>query len=148
MASAAPAAKAALVSMMTTALSAQSVRVFYGHPGFIPDGDIVAVTNVIGEQEPGPLRAAPATREETLRLIVVVSCYRGGGTGAQQAATERAFALLALVESAIRTDVTLGGTVRMAQVESFELDEPDDPDILAKGRVAEISVVVRASQRV
>jgi hypothetical protein len=145
MPSAAPAAKAALVAMLRTALAAESVQVTYGHPGLTVVEDLVAVMGVSCEQAPGPMRAGPRPRDETLRLTVVISCYRGGDQ--QEAASDRAFALLGLAEDALMSDPTLSGTVRWAQLESYDLAEADDPDLMAAGRIAEISAVVRAEAR-
>ncbi len=149
MPSAGLAAKSALFTTLATAFAtaAPDVAVTYGHPGLNPADDLVAVMGVTADQEPGPMRVGPRHREETLRLTVVVSTFRGGGPEVQPLATAQAYALLAELEDALATDPTLSGTVRWAQIESYELAEADDPDVLAAGRVAEISAVVMATAR-
>jgi len=142
-------AKAALVSMLTTAYASAhpEVAVYPGHPGPVDVADLVAVTSVAAQQEPGPMRVGARTREESLRITAVISCYRGGGVEVQPTVTAAAFTLLGVLEDAIADDPTLAGTVTWAQVESYDLAEADDPDILAAGRVSEISVVVQATAR-
>lgn len=149
-ASAGPAVKSALVSALTTAyaVSDPTVLVTYGHPGVVVVPDIVAVMGVEAEQDPGPMRVSPATREERLSVSVVLSAYVGGGQEAQRTVTERAYALLAVLETALRADITLGGVCRKAQLTSYVLAEPDDPDTLALGRVAEIAAVVAVETRI
>ena len=149
MASAGKTAKAALHTMLAAAYAthAPAVQVSYGHPGPTVVEDLVAVTSVTAEQEPGPMRVGPRTREESLRIGVVISCYRGGGADVQQTVTEQAYALLTILEDALAVDPTIAGTVRWGQVESYELTEADDPDVLARGRVTEITVTVQASAR-
>lgn len=143
-----PTAKAALKSMLTSAYATAHPRVLvsYGHPGSTVAEDIVAVTTVTAEQETATMRVGARPREERLRLTVVMSCYRGG-TG-QQAVTEQAFTLLAALEDALADDPTIGGTVRWAAVESYDLAEADDPDLMAAGRIAEISAVIAADARI
>lgn len=146
--SAAPAVKAALFAMLNTAYAAEAVRVTYGHPGRPDDADIVAAMDVWGEQEWAAMRAGGATREESLLLSVALSCYVGGGPEAQQPATERAYALLAILETALRADPTLGGTVRSAGLLSHEMVEATSPEVLTRGRVTDISAIVRAVTRI
>jgi len=143
-----PTVKAALVAALTTAYAADSlVRVFYGHPGPARFDDMVAVMGVTSEQQHGPM-GGTRPREETLRVTVVLSCYTGGGTEVQQTVTERAFALLGSMETALRTDPTLAGTCRWAQIESYESVEVTDPDIIETGRVTEIFATVLVQTRI
>lgn len=150
--SVAPVLKSGLVTMLTTAFADEpTVRVSYGHPGLAPEPDLVGVMGVLTEQETATL--GNRSREETLRVAVTVSCAVGGGPEAQQAATERAYALLADIESALRTDPTVGGACRMAVVEGADLAEDIwwaeayDPPV-AVGRVAEITATIRAVARI
>ena len=148
--SVAPALKAGLVAMLRTAFASDpAVLVSYGHPGPTSAPDIVGVMGVAADQSVATL-AATQPREESLRVTVLVSCFVGGGDGAQQAATERAYALLALVESALRTDPTVAGIVRKSQVESHDLAEDIAPAAAGTpiGRVAELAVVLRAEARI
>ena len=148
MASNAPAVKAALKALLTSAFAADpAVGVSYGHPGPDPRDDLIAVMGVTGEQEPGPMRPNPL-REERLRATVIVSCFVGGGPEAQQPATDRAYALLAAIETALRGDLTLGGLVRRADLVEHELVEDESEPPATPGRIAEISAVIATEARV
>jgi len=46
------------------------------------------------------------------------------------------------------TDYTLAGTARLARVTSHDLAESDDPDLLALGRIAEVTAVVTVQVRI
>ena len=148
--SAAPAIKAALVTMLTAAFASDTaVLVSYGHPGPSVDADLVIVGSIVGAQEFAAMKASHRSREETLGIAITISVSMGGGPEAQQPVTERAFALLASLESALETDTTIAGTCRgLSHLESFEAVESDDPEILALGRVTEIDVVFRAEARI
>lgn len=148
MSSAAPAVKAAVHALVVTALASEpTVLVSYGQPaadGTPLPNDVVGVLGVEGTTEPGPM-ATTRPRDETLRVTVLVSSWRGGGPEVQQTVTERAYALLALVESAVRANPTLGGTVRTAAVVEHDLAEDIPPQ---GGRVAEISAVIESVTRI
>lgn len=147
MTSAAPTIKAALVAELQ-ALYAAPVVVSYGHPGADVEDDMVAVMDIRSTQEVATL-SPMRKREETLDVDVVISCFRGGGPEAQQVATERAYALLALLESWVQGDgYTIGGTVRLGLLSRYDLAEATDPDILALGRVAEITATLTCSVRI
>ncbi len=147
MPSKAPAAKAAVYAACASLFS-DPVQVVYGHPGTNQEDDIVAVRGVRSLQDVATMGTGRA-REETLEIEVVFSCYRGGGEEAQQVATERAYALLGLLEDHLQTtDYTLGGVVRLARVTESTLAESDDPDVLAMGRVAEIAATVTCQVRI
>lgn len=151
MGSSIPTLRAALVSVIETALAAETeVLVSYGHPGPVDAADIVAVmaSEPDEPQTIGPMRTTPHTREESVRTTVTVSCWRGGGREVQQTVTERAFTLVALIESALRADVTLSGTVRMAQVVGVALFDATDPETLANGRVSEVEMSIRTQARI
>jgi len=100
---AAIAVKAALVSTLTTAFTADAnVVVTYGHPGTtLSDQDYIGVMDLAAEQATGPL-GVQRRREETLEATVQISCAMGGGPEAQQPVTERAFALLDTIQTARR----------------------------------------------
>jgi hypothetical protein len=93
------------------------------------------------------------TREETLTVEVIFSCWGGGSD--QRTVTERAYTLLALLENYLQnpgvgpsTQITLGGVVRNARVMGHELAETEDPDDMALGRLAEITATVTARVRI
>lgn len=139
MSSAAPAIKAALVAVLAGVVDADTL-VSYGQPGTYQPDDIVAVLDVSSASERDP-QTLDRSRTETVNVTVTVSCYRGGGTEVQQTVTERAYALLALVESYVKTtNPTLGGIVwGDAVVIAHDLAEAAAPD----GRVAEIAATVQ-----
>lgn len=147
MSSRAPLVKAALFAACQS-LYAAPVQVSYGHPGTDVEADVVSVAGVRSAQDVATMTTS-RTREETLTLDVIFSSYVGGGPESQQTATERAYALLALLENYLQTtDYTLGGTCRLARMIDHTLAEPDDPDVLAAGRVAEITAQIQASVRI
>lgn len=151
MSSAAPAFKAALVSVCRT-LFPEPAYVSYGHPGTVRRDDMVAVMNVTSEQEIATM-SAQRRREETLTVEVVFSYWAGGSD--QQAVTERAYAALAELEDYLQDSgtiaslqITVGGTVRDCMVTGHVLEEADDPDLLATGRLADITATVQARVRI
>lgn len=147
MGSKAPTVKAALFAQLGS-LYSSPVQVCFGHPGTYLADDIVSVAGVRSRQDVSTM-SPQRTREEELDVDVVFSSYRGGGPEVQQVVTERAYALLALLEDYLKTtDYTLGGTVRLARVTSHDLAESDDPDVLAAGRVAEITATVTCQVRI
>lgn len=143
MSSAAPTAKAALVAALQAALGS-AVLVTYGPPGPNQPDDIVAVMDVRGGQVMATM--GNRSREETLDIDVVISCYRGGGTEVQQTVTERAYALMASLEVYLKTtDPSIGGTVRSnAGITTHDMTE----DATTKGRVAEIALTILAFARI
>lgn len=140
-----PAAKAALKATLDTALAGQGVAVFYGLPYTNRPNELVAVANARESQEPRSL--GNVSRTSNAELDIVVSVSYGGGDGQQQVVTERAFAVLALVEAALRSDPTLGSTVIAAQPGEIELVETDDEEAAAAGRFADITVTVLVAAR-
>lgn len=140
--------KAALVDMLRTAYAGETVAVSYGHPGRPLEADVVAAMGVYAEQGGATMRTGGGSREEELRLTVEISCFVGGGPEAQQPATERAYALLGTLEAALRADQSLGGTVREAEVLAHEMAEATQAEVLSRGRVTDVSVVIRAAVRI
>lgn len=125
------------------------ILVSYGLPTTDQPDDIVAITEA-GTAD--PLRGnqeiktfGPRTREETTFVSVLFSSWRG--TTNQQVVSEMVFDAMALLENALRTDPTIGGAVREADIESWSLTETDYND-LSSGRYAEISVTIRARHRI
>lgn len=145
------AAKAALFALCQTLYASQSpeVLVFYGLPGTFESTDIVAVTDVVTSVM-RPTMGGNRSREENSQLTVVVSIFRPGDQTQQQQATERAYALVNLLAQYFRStpNETLSGTSRDVWVESYELTESDDPQIISRGRQATIVVSVRALARI
>lgn len=147
MGSTAPQVKLALLAELEALYSAP-VQVVYGPPGPDQEDDIVCVGNARSSQDLATM-SPQRRREETLDIDVIVSCYRGGGIESQQPVTERAYALLADLEDHLQgAGYDLGGVVRLARVTSHELVEAADPDVLAKGRVSEITATVTCHVRI
>jgi len=125
-----------------------TVQVSYGHPGQSQADDMVAFMDWSGTQQPvtlGPRRQ----REEELRVTVMFSIYRGGGTEQEKICTDRLIDLLGDLEEYTRvTDTTLGGVVRHCFIESFESAGSTDPAVLSAGRLIEASAVFVAVNRV
>lgn len=139
MSSAAPAVKAALVTQLTTALGS-SVLVCYGPPGTNQPDDIVAVLDMRADLA---FLAMGGQREEDLSIDFKASVYRGGGAEVQQTVTERAYALMAAVETYLKTtDPTIGGTVLTnSLVARYELTETASTE----GRLADLDFTVTAT---
>ena len=147
MSSAAPAFKAAVFAACKS-IYAAPIQVCYGHPGMDLEPDIVSVGDV-RVTATQPVMSAARPREEVLELDVTFSCYRGGGPEAQQPVTERAYALLALLEEYARNDaqITFASSVRRALVVSHEMTEANTPELLAAGRSTQIVATIRAEAR-
>jgi hypothetical protein len=140
--------KANLFSLCQT-LFPPPVLVSYGLPATDQPNDIVAICEAgTADPERGNQEAktyGPRTREETTYVSVLFSSWRG--TMDQQAVSEMVFDAMALLENSLRTDPTIGGAVREANIDSWELTETEFNDLPA-GRYAEISVIIRARHRI
>lgn len=142
-ASSAPTIKDALVALIA---QTTGVTTTYGHPGwgFLPD-DVISVGEITATTEVGPI-APTRMRDETTEHTVIISCYRGGAD--QRRATTAAYALLGAIHTAIQADPRLGGVCRDATITGHTLAESSDPDMMAEGRVAEITLTIRAVARI
>jgi hypothetical protein len=89
-----------------------NVLVSWGLPGNMAETEFIALLGTEGEQEAAALGAQK--REEEFFLTLVASVLRGGDD--QQSAEERAWELVAEVENQLRSDATVGATVREAQI--------------------------------
>jgi len=143
-----PQVKAALYNACVSLYASQAdVQVAYGHPGTAMANDIVSVGNVSSRQEIATM-APSRPREETITIEVTYSVYRGGGADQEQVVTERAYALLALLETQTRlTDTTLGGIVRWCYLTDIRCDGETEPDLIAQGRVVELTATFEARAR-
>lgn len=123
--SSAPAFKAALLALLQARSGLSGVTVSYGAPVTGAGArEFVALGDIDGSQEYATLGATAANRrkDETFTMTVYCSCLREGQQ--QQECTERAFALAAEVEDAVREDPEVSGTVRVAEIASpFTLEE-------------------------
>ncbi len=128
----------------------EPVLVSYGLPSTDQPSDIVAICEAgTADPERGSQEAKTygtnRSREETTFVSVLISSWRG--TSDQQVVSELVFDAMALLENALRSDPTINGAVREADVEGWSLTETDFSD-LADGRYAEISVLIRARHRI
>jgi hypothetical protein len=115
-----PALKAALLSLLSARAGLSGVQVVYGAPLPNPGREFISLAGTTGDQATASL--GRLSREEEYRLTIYVSALREGLD--QQSCTERAFALAAEVENAVRSDPTVSGTVRTALVDGpFTLEE-------------------------
>ena len=117
--STAPAFKAAMLTALQAHTGLSGVTLSYGAPLQAPR-EFIALGGISGSQEFAALGAL--RRDETYILDVYVSVLREGNQ--QQTCTERCFALAAEIEDELRTNVTMSGTVRVAELLSpFQLEE-------------------------
>lgn len=115
-----PALKAALLALLAARANLSGVQVVWGAPLPNPGREFIALAGTEGEQQTAAI--GRLRREEEYRLTIYCSTLREGQN--QQACTERAFALVAEVEDAVRADPSIGGVVRTALVDGpFTLEE-------------------------
>lgn len=146
--SVAPAFKAALHTALVAAYPA-TVQVLYGRPG-VNDWlaeDVVALLDVDATQDATVM--GTRAREERFSLTVLVSSARGGGTEVQRTVTEAAYALLATLETTLRTDPGVTATCRKAEVVGHLMaeDETTTGDGVL-GRVCEIAASIAVQARI
>ena len=117
--STAPAFKAALLTALSARTGLSGVTISYGAPLRAPR-EFIALGDISGSQEFAQLGAQ--RKYETYVLDVFVSVLREGDQ--QQTCTERCFALTAEIEDELRTNITMSGTVRVAEITApFSLEE-------------------------
>lgn len=124
------------------------VQVVPGTPATYGAEDIVMVGRVSTDQGIAQL-GTNRSREETLELEVIVSCYRGGGEDQEIAVQQRAFDILAVIEKDVRrTDTTLGGVVRQCFLTHAETEGATPPELVDQGRFADVVATFTAQNRV
>ena len=139
--STAPAFKAAFVTALAARSGLSGVLVSYGAPLPNPPREHVTLGDLSGEQEFASLGAM--RKYETFTLDVYVSVVREGSQ--QQACTERAFAIAAEIEDELRTNPTMSGTVRVAEIATpFDLEEFASDT----ARQSVLSLGVRATEKI
>lgn len=150
-ASAVAAAKANLVSALTTRWSAQDVLVTYGAPVDEPD-ELVQIGDTAfaatGKAPMSPLRK----RDYMFTITGIISVSYGGGLEVQQQVTERALWLLGDVSDYLQdsgtspsTQVSLGGAVLWARVTDAVIHEADglsDDDDISDGRTTSVDFTI------
>lgn len=143
-ASTVPAAKAFLVTAITTAINDTSVLVSYDEPGTYQTDDIVMVGRVDRQVERHAFVGSGGAQwlYEIYTIEVVVRAYRGGDDA--QTVFERACALADVVASAVRTDPTLGGVVLVANPSTAAIEPDWDDNHLGRIATATIGVLCEA----
>lgn len=138
----------AAIDALKTAIEARAnivadkVKVFSADPGdAAPANEYIALLNIEGAQAYATW--GTNTREDDYQIIGGVFARKpGAGETPIKAARDRAGALLAEVEAALRGSPNLGGVVMLAQMRDFELHQL----AISQGRVAiiDFQVGVRA----
>lgn len=132
-------------------LADQEVLVSFGHPGMEEQNwdDLVGFADLEVAQDVATM-GTNRSREETLRLTVWISVHRDGeGPTLEQVTSDRAYALLGVLEHHVRqTDTTLGGAVRECFLTAHTSTGQTDPDLLTAGRTIEIEATFTARARV
>lgn len=119
--STAPAFKAALLTALGARSGLSGVTISYGAPLQGPR-ESITLGDISGSQEFRTMSGPIPKKEETYTLEVYVSVVREGNQ--QQTCTERCFALAAEIEDELRTNITMSGTVRVAELSApFQLEE-------------------------
>lgn len=145
-----PAVKAALVGLFERLLANDDkVKVFYG----VASGNAKEIV-VVGNTAPRPESQQWATigdrqREEDYGLIVFIDIDRSDTT--QQAATERAFEILAVIEEAVREDVHLGLAQQYRSIEAQVQSVPtfiEEPNADSRGYKARVDTVIFVKTRI
>jgi hypothetical protein len=148
--SAAAAFEAALLAGAVDAINDSDVLVVSGYPYPYDSQDIVALGQVISDQEPATF--GNRTRSEILTAELMVSVFRYGGQEADATVRARARGLLAAIKFYCRrTDTHLGGSVLYCFLTHQELaSEPfqTGEDAAYFGRVCEIRATFTALARV
>lgn len=138
--STAPAFKAALLTALGARAGLAGVTISYGAPLSAPR-EFIALADISGEQEFATLGAL--RKNETYTLEIYCSVLREGNQ--QQACTERCFELAAEIEDELRTNPTMSGTVRVAQVRSpFSVEEFGSD----QARQSILSLGIEATERI
>ena len=140
---AAPAVKAAILSILTGLYASQvpAVGVFYGRPEVEPD-DYVAVTNIATESVTASFQGSTLPSTERHEVTVLVCTARFGGESAQQVVTERAYELLGMLLDYLRTDGQTAVAGTDATVTGYFLEEAVAAAQLTKGRSAVITATI------
>lgn len=141
--------KVALVQAARDSIADPTVKVCFGHPGQDQPDDIVAVMRVSTSQEPGPISSVNRARDITLTADVMISVARGGGQEMEQVCAARAHELLTALEEHVRVvDTNLDGTVLWCFCSGTESDGSTDPQVLADGRLIEVTATFTARGRI
>lgn len=129
-----PAARSYLLSAITTQVTAAGltepiVEVYDAGPDHDTANDLIIVAGVRRQVKPLALvgNGGPLWRTEDYRIEVIIECCVMGPSATMTAVHNRAYQLLAMVETAVRTDPSLGGlAIQAAPVESESAPSWDD----------------------
>lgn len=136
--------RAALATLITTQLASDAitgVQVWKYQPTTKERVDVLWLGDISGEQE--PYTQSGGFRQETIEIDVAIRCPTFGDTPAEFATVEqRAEAVMASVEKAVRNDMTVGSTVYNIEFSAYETNHTFD-DQGAVG-VVEITLVAEA----
>lgn len=153
-ASKAPVFRSTMFALIKTALAAQvGVEITYGSIPTSGADDFILIRSITKRGDFASLGAG--SLKEFLDLDIIISCARGGddtvastGQSTQQIASERAWALLALIEARVRTDITLGIAQPFWVIVAKAQEIETTPDESVTGREAEITVTFTAETRI
>lgn len=138
------AVKAAVLAVASTALAAAGETEVDVNMGFVWPAqwlDAVAVTGVRTSPEEGTL--GPRRRREiTVYQDVHIDVFRA--TSDEREVHERAYALLDVIDQAVRADPTLGGAALWCFSDELTSDGATDDEDLGEGRICEIAVTFAA----
>lgn len=135
-----PTARANLISAITTQANAAGytepgVEVYDSAPDHETENDIIAVCGVRRRVKPMALVGSGGQfwRQEEYSIEVTIDCFVPGSNGAMEQANTRAYQLLALVETAVRQDPSLGGiAIQAAPADSESTPHWDDAHMGAR----------------
>lgn len=134
--------------LMAATAGTEAVLVSFGQPGTFEPDDIISFGRLESAQEKATM-STNRSREETITLTVIVSCFRGGGEEAELEASERCYELLRMIEHYVRmTDTTVGGIVRECFLTAHDSDGMTPEELMAAGRVIDVSATFTARARV
>ncbi|GIG57395.1 hypothetical protein Lfu02_17670 [Longispora fulva] len=136
--------KGALFDLLSARMAGPGVLVAYDSPGTYQPEDIVCVGDVhrqiavhaaVGSGGAGWL-------DETYTVHVIVECYRGGDNA--RLVFERAAALAAVAESAVRADPSIGGLALVARPVGVDYTSDAEEDHKGRTTRADLRIEVYA----
>jgi len=134
--------------LMAANADTRDVLVSFGKPGTFEALDLVIFGRVSETQAPAAI-STNRSRDEEISLTVTISVARPGGNEMEQLCSQRAYALLRMIEQQVRvTDTTVGGTVRYCFLDSHESEGESDDYVLEKARVIYITAKFKALARI
>lgn len=139
---------AAAQQLMAANADTRDVLVSFGKPGTFEALDLVVFDRVAETQHPAAV-STNRSRDEEIVLTVHISVARPGGNDMEQVCSQRAYALLRMLETYCRvTDTTMGGLVRWCFLDNHESSGESDDYVLEKARVIYITAHFKALARI